>query len=100
MPTLTQLQTALTDTPNLSELAQLKGQIAAVRLMAETSAHIECDKTTLGELARSLQVETYWNGRTYSLTIENGTHTVILQTPVNAMDFFNAKEKQGYTVAK
>ena len=84
MPTLTQLQTALSDTPNLSELAQLKGQIAAVRLMAETSAHIECDKVALGELARALQTETHWNGRTYSLTIENGAHRVILQTPVNS----------------
>ena len=46
MTTLTQLETALIDTPNLSELAKLKGQIAAVRLQADTSAHIECDKVT------------------------------------------------------
>jgi hypothetical protein len=82
MNTLTQLESALIETPNLSELAHLKGQIAAVRLRADTSAHIECDKTTLGELARALQVESHWNGRTYSLTIENGAHKVILQTPV------------------
>jgi len=82
MTTLTQLETALKDTPNLSALAYLKGAIAATRLNSENSAHIECDKVTLGELARALQVESHWNGRTYSLTIENGTHTVILQTPV------------------
>jgi hypothetical protein len=80
--TLTQLETALKDTPNLSELAYLKGKIAATRLNSETSAHIECEKVTLGELARALQVESHWNGRTYSLTIENGAHFVILQTPV------------------
>lgn len=82
MITLQHLEAAIIDTPNLSELAKLKGQIAAVRLQAETSAHIECDKVTLGELARALQVESHWNGRTYSLTIENGAHFVILQTPV------------------
>jgi len=82
MITLSQLEYALKDTPNLSELAKIKGQIAAVRLQSETSAHIECYKVTLGELARALQVETHWNGRTYSLTIENGAHFVILQTPV------------------
>jgi hypothetical protein len=82
MPTLQQLEAAIIETPNLSELAKLKGQIAAIRLWANASAHIECDKTTLGELARALQTETHWNGRTYSLTIENGAHRVILQTPV------------------
>ena len=82
MITLTYLEAALIFTPNLSELAKLKGAIAATRLNSETSAHIECDKVTLGELARALQVETHWNGRTYSLTIENGAHFVILQTPV------------------
>jgi hypothetical protein len=82
MNTLTQLETALIDTPNLSELAKLKGAIAATRLNSETSAHIECDKVTLGELARALQVQSHWNGRTYSLTIENGANFVILQTPV------------------
>lgn len=82
MITLQHLEAAIIDTPNLSELAKLKGQISAVRLQAETSAHIECEKTALGELARALQVESHWNGRTYSLTIENGAHFVILQTPV------------------
>ena len=82
MPTLTQLESAIIDTPNLSALAYLKGAIAATRLNSETSAHIECDKVTLGELARAMQVETHWNGRTYSLSIENGAHFVILQTPV------------------
>jgi len=82
MITLTYLETALAETLNLSELAKLKGAIAATRLNSETSAHIECDKVTLGEIARALQVESHWNGRTYSLTIENGAHFVILQTPV------------------
>jgi hypothetical protein len=82
MTTISQLEAALKDTPNLSALAKLKGAIAATRLNSDTSAHIECDKVTLGELARALQVETHWNGRTYSLTIENGAHFVILQTPV------------------
>jgi len=81
MPTLTQLQTALADKPNLSQ--QAKDVFNKTRIVAISSGHIECDKTTLGELARALQVETYWNGRTYSLTIENGAHRVILQTPVN-----------------
>jgi hypothetical protein len=84
MTTLTQLESALKNTPNLSALAYLKGAIAATRLNSDTSAHIECDKVTLGELARALQVESHWNGRTYSLTIENGAHFVILQTPVNS----------------
>lgn len=82
MPTLTQLQTALADTPNLSDFARFKGNMSALYLLDNRSAHLECDKTTLGELARALQVETHWNGRTYSLTIENGAHRVILQTPV------------------
>lgn len=82
MPTLTQLQTSLKDTPNLSASANDKGELAASLLEFNKGGHIECEKTTLGELARALQVETYWNGRTYSLTIENGAHRVILQTPV------------------
>ncbi len=82
MITLTYLETALAETLNLSELAKLKGAIAATRLNSDTSAHIECDKVTLGEIARALQVETHWNGRTYSITIENGANFVILQTPV------------------
>jgi hypothetical protein len=82
MPTLQHLQTALKDTPNLSIAALIKGSTAANSLMLETSVHLECDKTTLGELARALQVETTDNGKTYSLTIENGAHRVILQTPV------------------
>jgi hypothetical protein len=82
MPTLTQLQTSLKDTHNLSIAALLKGSNAANAITLETSVYIECDKTTLGELARALQVETHWNGRTYSLTIENGQYRVILQTPV------------------
>jgi hypothetical protein len=82
MTTLTQLEAALKDTPNLSALANSKGKDAADKLQSETSGHLPIDKTTLGELARALQVETHWNGRTYSLTIENGAHFVILQTPV------------------
>ena len=82
MPTLQQLQTALADTPHLSNDARGKGALSVAYLRDEVSHHIECDKTTLDELARSLQVETYWNGQTYSLTIENGSHRVILQTPV------------------
>ena len=82
MNTLTQLESALKDTPNLSELAISKGNDAAEKLLSETSGHLPIDKTTLGELARAMQVESHWNGRTYSLTIENGAHFVILQTPV------------------
>jgi hypothetical protein len=66
----------------MSNKARLQGECAAAFLRGLLSQHIECDKTTLGELARALQVETYWNGQTYSLTIENGAHRVILQTPV------------------
>ena len=84
MPTLKQLQSALSDTRNLSPSAGTFAQMSAFYLENGLSDHIECDKTTLGELARALQVETYWNGRTYSLTIENGAHFVILQTPVNS----------------
>jgi hypothetical protein len=82
MTTLTQLESALIETPNLSALANSKGKDAADKLQSETSGHLPIDKVTLGELARALQVETHWNGRTYSLTIENGAHTVIMQTPV------------------
>ena len=82
MPTLQHLESALLETPNLSELAISKGNDAADKLQSETSDHLSCDKTTLGELARALQVETHWNGRTYSLSIENGANRVILQTPV------------------
>jgi hypothetical protein len=82
MPTLQQLQTALIDTPNLSEAAFDYANSVIKYLNKPKSVYFECPKTTLGELARALQVETHWNGLTYSLTIENGAHQVILQTPV------------------
>jgi len=81
MPTLTQLQTALADKPNLS--VEAKKVIRNIRTHFNMGlTYMECEKTTLGELARALQVETTDNGKTYSLTIENGAHRVILQTPV------------------
>jgi len=83
MPTLTKLQSALADKPNLSNLARFYAQKTETYLSLNKSEHLECDKTTLGELARAMQVETTDNGVTYSLTIENGAHRVILQTPVN-----------------
>lgn len=82
MPTLTQLQTALADTPNLTQGARMQAKAVIKYLTQDASCLMQVDKTTLGELARALQVETYWNGQTYSLTIENGAHRVILQTPV------------------
>jgi hypothetical protein len=82
MPTLTQLQTALADTPNLSASAKSVIVLTVLRLDSHKDGHLQCEKTTLGELARAMQVETTDNGVTHSLTIENEANRVILQTPV------------------